>query len=210
MVTSPLESRTDLAFFLLIWILHISAHPVSKTWEIPIWEVPARHGGSPKAGWFLRENPIKMKDLGGIPILGHPHIALQNDGFPGVHHHASWVSIMFRRFPVLHRQNRPVLRMNPELWIKKIETIKYSLCYSLSLHISADPGWCKGERVKDYSFLLFQQQQQQQQQQKKKTNKQEVTLGIFRCNSGADSSFGGMVFCCQQGLLVLRLSRCGR
>ena len=31
----------------------------------------------------------------------------------------------------------------------------------------------------------------------------DVTLGIFRRNSGAGSSFSGMVFCCRQVLLLL-------
>ena len=34
------------------------------------------NGGSPIAGWLIMANPIKMDDLGGIPILGNLHIPL--------------------------------------------------------------------------------------------------------------------------------------
>ena len=39
-----------------------------------IWGFPARHGGTPKGMVFVRENPIKMDDLGGTPISGNHHI----------------------------------------------------------------------------------------------------------------------------------------
>ena len=29
-----------------------------------IWRFPARHGGTRIAGWFIREHPIEMDDLG--------------------------------------------------------------------------------------------------------------------------------------------------
>jgi hypothetical protein len=32
------------------------------------WFIMEKHGKSYKKGWFLLENPIKMDDLGGIPM----------------------------------------------------------------------------------------------------------------------------------------------
>ena len=32
------------------------------------------HGGNPKAGWFMRENPIKMDDYLGYPYSGNPQL----------------------------------------------------------------------------------------------------------------------------------------
>ena len=37
-------------------------------WKLIHWQFPARHGGSPKAGWFIRENPSNMNDLGLPPF----------------------------------------------------------------------------------------------------------------------------------------------
>ena len=30
--------------------------------------------GDPQYGWFIRENPIKMDDLGGTPISGNHYL----------------------------------------------------------------------------------------------------------------------------------------
>ena len=30
-----------------------------------IWRFPARHGGTPIAGWFTREHPINIDNVGG-------------------------------------------------------------------------------------------------------------------------------------------------
>ena len=37
------------------------------------------NGGTPKWMVFVRENPIKMDDLGGTPISGNPHILVMLD-----------------------------------------------------------------------------------------------------------------------------------
>ena len=42
----------------------------------------SRNGGTPIAGWFVREIPFKMDDLGDAPILGNLHIAVENPWFP--------------------------------------------------------------------------------------------------------------------------------
>ena len=35
------------------------------------------HGGTPIAGWFIRENPMKIRMMnGGTPILGNPHLSM--------------------------------------------------------------------------------------------------------------------------------------
>ena len=39
-----------------------------------IWGFPARHGGTPIAGWFIRKNPIKDGWFGGTPISGNHHM----------------------------------------------------------------------------------------------------------------------------------------
>jgi len=44
-----------------------------------IWVFPKI--GVPQNGKFIMENPIKMDDLGGTTILGHPHIAMATFSF---------------------------------------------------------------------------------------------------------------------------------
>ena len=39
------------------------------------------NGGTPK--WFIRENPIKMDDDWGTPILGNPHVSIALQPSPG-------------------------------------------------------------------------------------------------------------------------------
>ena len=40
--------------------------------QVQIWVFPKI--GVPQNGWFIRENPIKMDDLGGTPIFGNTHM----------------------------------------------------------------------------------------------------------------------------------------
>ena len=44
---------------------------------LPIWGFPEM--GVPKNGWFIRENPIKMDDLG---LFRNPHIGCSIEGYP--------------------------------------------------------------------------------------------------------------------------------
>ena len=37
-----------------------------------IWRFPARPGGTPTAGWFIRDNSINMNDLGVPPFIETP------------------------------------------------------------------------------------------------------------------------------------------
>ena len=39
-----------------------------------MWGNPARHGGTPIAGWFTRENPMKMDDLEVPPFQEPLHV----------------------------------------------------------------------------------------------------------------------------------------
>ena len=38
--------------------------------------------GVPQNGWFMRENPIKMHDLGGTPIFGNTQLSTKNPSMP--------------------------------------------------------------------------------------------------------------------------------
>ena len=37
---------------------------------------------TPIAGWYIKENPIKMDDFRGTPILGNHHVSSLQNPFP--------------------------------------------------------------------------------------------------------------------------------
>ena len=60
---------------------------------------PHRHGGTPIAGWFIRENPIRRDDDSGYPHFrkppfGKPRLPMAHWGlFHGNHVFRSYVSL---------------------------------------------------------------------------------------------------------------------
>ena len=50
------------------WRVILAAHVKQ---DLPKWGVPSM-GGTPKYGWFMRDNPIKMDDLGLLPFMEPP------------------------------------------------------------------------------------------------------------------------------------------